>query len=253
VSALSYDLIGLDGAPVVALGPSLGAPRRMWSAAAAALSQRFRVISFDLLGHGTSAMPDGPYSIGQIGRAVLDLLDDVGAASVSYVGVSLGGMVGMWLAINAPDRVDRLALVCTAAHLPPADGWLERAATVRARGTASIADAVVTRWFTEPFRIASPRVVAEFRAMIAASPDEGYAACCEAIAGMDQRAGLTKIVAPTLVIAGADDPATPPSHGETIAARVPGSRFVVLDNAAHLANVERADVVTALISEFLED
>jgi 3-oxoadipate enol-lactonase len=160
-------------------------------------------------------------------------------------------MVGMWLAINAPDRIDRLALVCTSAYLPEGN-WVERAAQVRTHGIASIADAVVSRWFTATFLATSP-VAADFRTMLTACPDEGYAGCCEAIAGMDQRGSLPAITAPTLVIAGADDPATPPPHGETIAAAVAGAQLVVLHNAAHLANVERADDVTALIAAFLED
>jgi 3-oxoadipate enol-lactonase len=250
MTGLGYDVIGPDGAPVLVLGPSLGTSRRMWRTPAAALSRHFRVVSYDLLGHGDSAVPAGPYSIGRIGGAVVDLLDDLGVAAAAYAGISLGGMVGMWLAINAPERVDRLALVCTSAYLPEGD-WVTRAAQVRAHGTASIADAVVARWFTESFRVASPGVVADFRAMVADCPDEGYAACCDAIGGMDLRPSLTSITAPTLVIAAADDPATPPPHGETIAEAIPDASFTILHNAAHLANVERADDVTALISAFL--
>ncbi|HEY1485121.1 MAG TPA: 3-oxoadipate enol-lactonase [Micromonosporaceae bacterium] len=251
MSTLGYDDIGPRDAPAVLLGPSLGTTRRMWSRPATALSANFRVIPYDLLGHGTSDVPDGPYDIARIGRAVLALLDDLDLATVHYAGVSLGGMVGMWLAAHAPGRIQRLALVCTSAYLPEGN-WAQRAAQVRAHGTASIADLIVTRWFTEPFRSRAPEVVAQFVAMIANSPDEGYAACCEAIAAMDQRESLPTITAPTLVIAAADDPSTPPPHGETIATGVPGAEFVVLHNAAHLANVERADDVAALIAAFLE-
>jgi 3-oxoadipate enol-lactonase/4-carboxymuconolactone decarboxylase len=249
MTQLGYNASGPLNAPVVVLGPSLGTTRRMWDGAAATLAQRYRVVQFDLLGHGTSAVPEGPYTIGRIGGAVLDLLDDLGVGTVNYAGVSMGGMLGMWLAINAPERIERLALVCTSAHLPGGN-WMERAAQVRAHGTASIADAVLSRWFTPPFLASSP-LAADFRTMIVDCPDKGYAACCDAVGGMDLRASLPSISAPTLVIAGAQDPATPPPHGEAIANAVPGARLVVLDNAAHLANVERADDVAALLTAFL--
>ena len=248
---LGYVDVGPRDAPVLLLGPSLGTSREMWSGPAATLSGDFRVISYDLLGHGTSDAPDGPYDLGLLGRSVLALLDGLGVASSHYAGVSLGGMVGMWLAVNAPERIDRLALVCTSAYLPEGN-WVERAAQVRAHGTASIADVIVTRWFTEAFRESSPQIVAAFANMIAKCPDEGYAGCCEAIAAMDLRAALPTLCAPTLVISAEADPSTPPPHGETIATAVPGAEFVVLHNAAHLANVERADDVAALIAAFLE-
>ncbi|HEY2792939.1 MAG TPA: 3-oxoadipate enol-lactonase [Micromonosporaceae bacterium] len=248
---LGFDDVGPRDAPVLLLGPSLGTNRRMWRGPAEALSGDFRVISYDLLGHGDSEVPAGPYDIGLIGRSVLALLDGLGVPTSHYAGVSLGGMIGMWLAVNAPERIDRLALVCTSAYLPEGN-WIERAARVRSHGTASIADVIVTRWFTEAFRESSPGTVAEFGDMIATTPDEGYAACCEAIAAMDQRASLPSIRVPTLVISAEDDPSTPPPHGQTIAAAVPGAEFVVLHNASHLANVERADDVAALIAAFLE-
>ncbi|HEY0807199.1 MAG TPA: alpha/beta fold hydrolase, partial [Pseudonocardiaceae bacterium] len=163
-----------------------------------------------------------------------------------YVGLSLGGMIGMALAAAAPDRIGRLALLCTSAHLPPAQGWLDRAHQVREYGTASIADTVTARWFTPDFTERGP-----FLAMLAATPDEGYAACCAAIAELDLRAVLGRITAPTLVVAGHDDPATPPEHGRRIADAIPGARFVELADAAHLANVQRPTEVTALLTEHL--
>jgi 3-oxoadipate enol-lactonase len=179
-------------------------------------------------------------------------MDRLGLERVSWCGLSIGGMVGQWLAINAPGRIERLILICTSAHLPPAENWQERAAAVRAAGSPEpIADTVLGRWFTEGFAAAHPDVVARYRALIVATPAEGYAGCCEAIAGMDLRAGLPGIRAPTLVIAARQDPSIPPDHGERIAAAVAGARLEILDPGAHLASVERADDVSALIADHL--
>ena len=239
---------GPPGAPVLLLGGSLGSNLDMWRPQLPALAD-LRVVRFDHRGHGASPAPPGPYRLEDLGRDVLALLDRLGIAKASYCGLSLGGMVGMWLAANAPDRIEKLVLICTAAHLPPADGWAVRAEQVRTAGMGSIADAVLGRWFTPRFRAALPAKVAPYRAMIAACPAEGYAGCCEAIGGMDLRGDLPRITAPTLVIAGADDPATPPEHGERIHAGIAGSRLVVLPGAAHLANVEQADAIAQLIHD----
>ncbi|HSF26120.1 MAG TPA: alpha/beta fold hydrolase, partial [Actinomycetes bacterium] len=199
-----------------------------------------------------STVPQGPYTIDRLGQEVLALLDDLGTARASYAGLSLGGMVGMWLAAHAPARVNRLALLCTAALLGPASGWVDRAATVRTQGTRAIAEAVVARWFTPDWAGAHPDVVRRHAAMLGTTPVEGYAGCCEAIASMDLRADLAAITAPTLVVAGADDLATPIAHAEAILAGIDGARLAVVDSAAHLANVEQPDTVTALLLEHLD-
>jgi 3-oxoadipate enol-lactonase len=160
-------------------------------------------------------------------------------------------MVGMWLAINAPERIDRLVLCCTSARLGPPEMWAQRAATVRADGVEAIADAGIERWLTPAFMERSPAVTAQVRAMLVATPAEGYAACCGAIERMDLVPELGAITAPTLVIAAADDPATPPEHGERIAANVPGARLVIVDDARHLATVERPQAMTDLIAGHL--
>ena len=245
------------GARTLLLGGSLGSNLDMWRPQLPALTDAtqpagpLRVVRFDHRGHGGSPAPTGPYTIEELGRDTLALLDRLGIERASYCGLSLGGMVGMWLAANAPDRIDRLVLICTAAHLPPAGSWLARAEQVRTGGMPSVADAVLGRWFTPRFRAALPARVAPYRAMIAATPAEGYAGCCEAISTMDLLADLPRIVAPTLVIAGADDPATPPEHGERIHAGIAGSRLVVVPSAAHLANVEQPDAITHLILDHL--
>jgi 3-oxoadipate enol-lactonase len=243
---------GPADAPVLLLGGSLGTTLEMWDPQVPGLSATHRVIRFEHRGHGGSPVPTGPYTIDELGADVLTLLDRLGLARVSYCGLSIGGMVGQWLAINAPERIDRLVLLCTAPYLPPASGWHARAAAVREAGSpAVVADAVIGRWFTPEYAATHPDLVSSCRAMISGIDPEGYAGCCEAIATMDLRAGLPGVTAPTLVVAGRQDPSIPPEHGEAIAAAVPGARLEILDPAAHLASVERADAVAALIGEHL--
>jgi 3-oxoadipate enol-lactonase len=249
---LNCAISGPDDGPVLLLGGSLGTTLDIWEPQVAALSATHRVIRFEHRGHGGSPVPNGPYTMDELGADVVTMLDRLGLARVSYCGLSIGGMVGQWLGINAPARVDRLILLCTAAHLPPASGWRERAAAVRAAGTPEVvADAVLGRWFTPDYAASHPDIVARYRATISGISAEGYAGCCEAIATMDLRPGLPGIAAPTLVVSGRQDPSIPPEHGEVLAAAVPGARFEVLDPAAHLASVERADAVNALIAEHL--
>jgi 3-oxoadipate enol-lactonase len=247
---LAASLEGPPGAPVLVLGNSLGTSRACWQPQVPALARHFRVLRYEHRGHGAddqSPAPPGPYSIGDLGRDVLALLDLHGIGRAAYCGVSLGGMVGMWLAARAPERVSALGLSCTSACLPPASGWTERAAAVRAAGTGSLAEVTMGRWFSPAFRAARPEVPAAFAAALAATDDEGYAGCCEAIGAMDLRPELGHITAPTLVIAGAQDPATPPWHGAVIASGIAGSRLRVIRGAAHLANVSAAAEVTALL------
>lgn len=250
-SRLHARIDGPDGAPVLVLGSSLGTTGEMWRPQLDALTQRFRVVRYDHAGHGRSALPAGPYTVAGLGAELLALLDDLGLRRVSYAGLSLGGMVGMWLAAYAPQRVERLALLCTSPRLGPARGWRERAATVRRDGTGAVAGTVVGRWFTPAFAATRPEVVAGYRATLAAIPADGYAACCEAIGAMDLRPDLPRITAPTLVVAGADDPATPLPHAELIASLIPGARLRVVGSAAHLANVEQPETVTELLLEHL--
>ncbi len=251
MTRLGYDLHGPDGAPVIVLGSSVGTDRRMWQPQLDALAVRHRVLRHDHLGHGTSAVPPGPYGLRDLASAVLELVDELGVDRFSYAGLSLGGMVGMQLAVQVPQRVDRLALLCTSAYLPPARGWHDRAAAVRAGGMAAVAEAVLGRWCTAGFALRRPEVVARLRAMLLDQPPEGYAACCEAIAAMDLRPVLAAVRAPTLVVVGAHDPATPLPHGRLIADGVPGARLEVVAGA-HLATVEDADRCTALLLDHLD-
>ena len=247
-----YELTGPEQAPVLVLANSMGTTMSMWDDQLPDLGRHLRVLRYDHRGHGASEIPPGPYTLEQLGRDLLSLLDDLELERVSFCGLSMGGMVGMWLAANAPDRIDRLALCCTSAKVDP-DPYLERAANVRANGTGSVVDDLVERWFTPAFRQAAPRAVAKAVAMLAATSDEGYAGCCEAIAAMDLRADLPAISAPTLVIAGADDPATPPPHAAAIVAAIGGARLEVVAGAAHLANIQQPKLVTRLLLDHLAD
>ncbi|HTX84853.1 MAG TPA: 3-oxoadipate enol-lactonase [Streptosporangiaceae bacterium] len=249
--AMAAPLSGPLGAPVLVLGNSLGTSAAVWEGQVGELGKSFRLLRYEFPGHGGSAAAAGPYTIAGLGAGVLALLDSLGIRRAGYCGISLGGMVGMWLASHAPDRVAALGLVCTSAYLPPADGWYTRAARVRTAGLTAISAAVISRWFTPAYAAAAPSVIEQFRVGLEDTDPEGYACCCEAIAGMDQRADLAAITAPALVIAGADDPATPPEHGAAIAARIGGARLEVIPDAAHLAAVSAPDAVTDALSAHL--
>jgi 3-oxoadipate enol-lactonase len=239
--ALHHRLDGPDRAPVLVLSNSLGTALEMWDEHMPALADHYRVLRYDQRGHGQTPAPPGPYTIAELGRDVLELLDRLGLKRACFCGTSLGGMTGLWLAINAPERIDRLALCCTSAHLPPRETWSDRAAAVRARGMESVADAALERWFTPGFTRRRPETVDQIRTALLETVAEGYAGCCEAIASHDVRAELASIRAPTLVLAAEDDPATPPEHGRLIADAVDGARLVVLEQARHLAVVELAE------------
>jgi 3-oxoadipate enol-lactonase len=248
---LSYVVDGPADAPVVVLGSSLGTTVATWAPQLSALAARFRVVRFDHRGHASSWSPPAPWSIADLANDVEAMLDELRAVRVSYVGLSLGGMVGMWLAAHRPERIDNLTLVCTSAHLGAAAAWRARAAVVRCDGMPAVVDGVVERWFTPSFRTRRPDVVNYFKAMLAAAPAEGYARCCEALISLDLRDEVSNIVAPTVVVAGADDLAIPWIHGQSIADAVTGARFVVVRDAAHLANVEQPEQVTRIILEQL--
>jgi 3-oxoadipate enol-lactonase len=242
---------GVDDAPPLVLSNSLGSTSEMWEPQIPALAQRFRVIRYEHRGHDDAPVPPEPYDLDDLGGDVVALLDRLGVERTDFCGLSLGGMVGMWLGINAPERIGRLVLLCTSPMLSREHDWALRARTVREQGTAGVAEGVVERWFTPAYADANPEVVARMRAMVTETPAEGYAACCGAIERMDLVPQLGSIRAPTLVIAGTDDPATPPAHAEIIAEHIPGCRMELVP-AAHLANYERPVEVTRLILSHLE-
>jgi 3-oxoadipate enol-lactonase len=243
-----YTVEGRPDAPVLVLSNSLGTSLDMWSENLAALSRSFRVVRYDQRGHGDSEVPDEPFGFDDLGADVLEVLDELGVERASFCGVSMGGATGMWLAVNAPERIDRLVVACTAAKFGDTDKWFTRARIVREDGLGAIVDSIMRRWFTPGFR---PDLVARLRAGFLATPAEGYAGCCEALAGWDYRDRLGEIATPTLVLAGAHDIATPLEQNELVAERIPGARLVVLPEAAHLANVQQSEAFSAAVNEHL--
>jgi 3-oxoadipate enol-lactonase len=247
---IHHRLDGPEAAPVLVLSNSLGTDLGLWEPQLGALARRFRVLRYDARGHGASSVPPGPWTVPDLGRDVLGLLDALGIAAVAVCGLSLGGMTGMWLAANAPARVRALVLASTAARLGPPEVWDARIAAARERGMAALTETVLARWFTPAFRAARADEVDRVRRMLLATPAEGYAAACAAIRDMDQREAVAGIGAPTLVISGTHDVATPPADGRFLAERIRGARLVELD-AAHLSNVEAAEPFTAAVLAFL--
>jgi 3-oxoadipate enol-lactonase len=239
VVKLAFAVEGVPGAPVLVLSPALGTTTSLWAAQEPVLAPRFRIVRHDHPGHGHSHEPDEPVTVETIARGVLGVLDELGVERASFCGLSLGGMVGMWLAANAPERIDRLVLVSTGATLGTRKSYQERAKLVRAEGTAALVDGARERWFTEPFR-ASPEANAILQEL-AEVPAESYAACCEAVGAWDFRQMLGRVAAPTLVVAGAEDPVVTPAVCETLVAGIPDARLLVIPDAAHLVNVERSE------------
>jgi 3-oxoadipate enol-lactonase len=240
---LDYQMTGPEDAPVVLLGSSLGTTREMWAPQLEPLSERFRVIAFDHRGHGGSEVPPGPYSIEDLGGDVVDLLNELLVEKASYVGISLGGAVGLWLAENAPDRFHRFVLICPPAY--PAAGaqvWIDRAAQVRAEGTRSIVDATLGRWFLPEFKDLDP-----VREQLLNSSDEGYAACCEALGAMDLRDKLAEITAPVLLVTAESDTSIPPETVVPLASQIPGAQLEIIENAAHLVSYSHPEVINHLL------
>jgi len=222
---------------VLVLPSSLGTTTELWDPNVDDWSDTFRLLRYNQRGRG---------SVEELGRDLLELAGD--SQPVSICGLSLGGATAMWVAANAPERVDRLVLACTSARFGDPEPWLERAALVRERGLEPIADSIVARWFTPAER---PGVVARFRKLLVETPPDAYAACCEALARWDFRDRLGEIRAPTLVIAGAEDLATPSKHAELLVDGIPDAKLVVLPDAAHLANVQQAAAFSRVVAEHL--
>jgi 3-oxoadipate enol-lactonase len=238
---LHYRLDGQHGAPPLMLCNSLGTTLEMWDAQVAEMTAQFQLVRYDQRGHGRSPVPPGPYSIEDLGQDALDLLDDLGVERTSFCGLSIGGMVGMWLASETPERIDRLVLCSSAPSLPPREQWLERAATVRRDGVSAIADAAIDRWFTP---LAPDSLRESFRTMLVETPAEGYAGCCEALADLDLSGRLAAIEAPTLVVTGEGDPVAPPETGEQLAASISGASHVTVALARHISNAEQPSTFT---------
>jgi len=246
---LHHRFDGPEGAPVLVLANSIGTALELWDAQVPALARRFRLLRYDQLGHGRSEVPPGPYTVELLGRELVGLLDGLGIERVSFAGISVGGAVGMWLAAERPERLERLVLACTSARFGDPEIWRERAEGVRGEeGMRAVTEASLGRWFTAA---AAPEDVERLRRMLLATPPEGYAACCDALGAWDFREELGRVQAPTLVVAASEDPSTPPEQGRLLATRIPDARLHVIVGAAHLVNVERPAEFTEVVLEHL--
>jgi len=245
-----YRLDGPAKAPVLMLSNSLGTDLTMWDAQVAEWSRTFRVLRYDSRGHGRSAAPDRPYSIAELGRDALAIMEGLGIDKAHWCGLSKGGMVGQWLLTHARERIGKAVLANTASRMGPPDLWNTRIRTARDQGMGPLSEATRPRWFSEKFRAAgSPemeRILATFRTI----PPQGYIGCCAAIRDMDQHWAIRSITNPVLVIIGKHDPATTPAAGEWIAKSIKGAKKKLLD-AAHLSNIEQPAAFTRAVAEFL--
>ena len=247
---IHVEIEGSDKAPVLVFSNSLGTNLHMWDEQAKHLSKKFRVVRYDQRGHGKSGVPKTPYTLERLGMDVIAILDGLKIERAHFCGLSMGGFAGMWLGRLAPKRLDKLVLSNTAAKIGDPVIWNGRIQTVLGKGMGAVVEGVLERWFTKTFREKAAPTVADIRAMLLATPPHGYAGCCAAIRDMDQRWDIGAIGLPTLIIAGAHDPATTVKDAELIASRIAGSKLMKLD-AAHLSNIEQSQQYTGTIEKFL--
>ena len=241
----------IDGdGPWLVLSNSLGTNLSMWDAQMPAFTKRFKVLRYDKRGHGQTELSKTPFGFDRLARDVLALMDGLNIQRASYCGLSMGGMTGMWLGANAPERFEKLMLCNTSPHMPPPELWNTRIEAATTKGMPSLVEAVLGRWFTAPFLQRSPELVEPVRQQLLSTPGAGYAAACAAIRDMDHREMVARIPVPTLIIAGSQDPSTPPAAGRFLAATIPGARYVELD-AAHLSNIEQTAAFNQAAMEFL--
>jgi 3-oxoadipate enol-lactonase len=249
--AIYVEVTGKAGAPALMLSNSLGTNLHMWDDQATEFARHFRLVRYDRRGHGNSGVPNGPYSMERLGRDVTAVLDSLGIEKTNWCGLSMGGMVGQWLGAHAPTRIDKLILSNTSAYYADKSGWNDRIRFLAAHGLEKLAPTMMGRWFTPEFVAAAPQTIARMTQMFLATKLPGYIGCCEAIRDMDFRDSNARIAAPTLVIVGARDPATPPAAGEAIQKSIPGARLASIE-AAHIANVERPQDYTKTVLNFLQ-
>ena len=241
---------GPENAPVLILSNSLGTTLHMWDGQAGPFTRHFKLVRFDRRGHGKSGLPKGPYSMEMLGRDVLAIMDGLDIQKANWCGLSMGGMEGMWLGANAPERIERMVLSNTSSYFADKKGWNDRLALVREKGVPAFAAPNMERWFTKAFRERDPQAVAAIMKMFSATPLEGYIACGEAVRDMDHRDLLPRVKVPTLVIIGRHDPATTPDAGEYIRTHIPGAEHFVID-AAHISNIEQPQQFNDAVLGFL--
>lgn len=250
-ASIWYSVEGRDDAPPLLLIHSLATTHELWTPQMPALTRAFRVIRYDMRGHGRSTAPAGDITIEQFGRDALAVLKAAGVQRAAVAGVSLGGLTAIWIAEHVPDRVGRLVLANTGARIGTSDTWSARIRVVREGGMEVAADLAIPRWFTDGFRENHPDIMAAYRAMVVATPLESYVGACAALRDADLRGDTHCISAPTLVIAGSEDRSTPPADSELLRDTIPDAHMELVE-AAHLANVERTEEVTSLMLGFLE-
>jgi len=241
---------GPADAPVLMLSNSLCTDLRMWDDQIADFTRQFRVLRYDRRGHGRSSVPKGPYTVDDFGRDALAIMDGLGVAKVNWCGLSMGGMVGQWLGANAPERLDKLVMSNTHSYYADKTVWDERMALARQNGMAAAAGPAMGRWFTKDAAERRPDKVALIQQMFAETDLDGYIACCTAIRNMDMRPCHPRITAPTLVIVGLQDPATPPAAGEEVARRIEGAELATIE-ASHLSNIGQPKAYADLVLGFL--
>ncbi len=245
-----YKISGNELLPPLLLSNSLGTNHTMWNIQVSEWSKYFYVIQYDARGHGQSAHPKGPYSIAQLGLDVIDLLDHLGVPSTHFCGLSMGGVIGQWLAINQTHRINRLVLANTAPKVGTAQGWLDRAKLVRQEGMGAIAASAHTRWFTTDFYQNHPERVKPLVENLKLTNAEGYAACCEALAQADFLESIQTIQSKTLIIQGAADPVTTLADGQAMQVKIKDSTLFEIQ-ASHISNIEQPEVFTKTVLSFL--
>jgi 3-oxoadipate enol-lactonase len=243
-------LDGPENKPPLMLSNSLGTNLHMWDPQIPELTKHFRVIRYDSRGHGQSGAPDGPYSMDELGRDALAIMDALELDQVHWIGLSKGGMIGQWLLTHAPERIGRAVLANTGSHMPPPDLWNQRIRTAMDKGMEELTPGVIERWFTPEFREREPETVEKIVRMLHTTPRQGYAGSCSAIRDMDQRESIRSVTNPVLVVVGSRDPATPPEMGRHIADSIRGARIVTLE-AAHLSNIEQVEAFNQAVIDFL--
>jgi 3-oxoadipate enol-lactonase len=250
---LAYRIDGPAHAPCVLMSPSLACDHTMWDPQIESLRD-YRVVRFDTRGHGASDAPAGDYTMAQLAGDAHALMNALRIERCHFVGLSMGGMIGQQLALDAPDRLLSLTLADTSSRYPASvlPVWAERIELVRTHGMEAVLQATLERWFTADFRQRCPQEVARIAALIRSTPVPGFIGCAHAIPRIDFTARLAAIRCPALVIVGTEDQGTPPAMAEEIARALPGARLEVIKGAAHLSNIEQSGPFNALLRDFLD-
>ena len=247
---LHYRTDGNSANPCVVFSNSLGTDLSMWDAQIEQFIDHFNLLRFDTRGHGLSAIPDAPFTVADIGSDVIALLNQLQISKASFCGLSMGGMLGQWLALNAADRFCCFALSSTAAKIGTAETWNQRIDTVMSKGMGAVVPSILERWYTATFRQKSPKIVEQTAKMLLSTDPRAYALNCAAVRDLDLRTSVHKIRTPTLVVYGTEDPVTPVSDAEFLVGRIPDASRLAL-RAAHLSNVEAADDFSRGVLDFL--